>query len=266
MKLLARRAVLWAATLAFGAALAGPALAQDKIVVGAYPANPPWQFKNEKGEFEGFEIEMAKEIAKRLNIGIEFQDMGFQALFAATSSGRIDMAMASITITPERLKSQSFTQAHYDSDLGIASQKAKPIKSAEELKGKTIGVLSTSTGDKWTKENQAQYGVATIRGYNQQTEMLLDLAAGRVDGVVSDIPGMEFSFTKMKDLAVTARIKTGEQYGLMMKKGHPLLEKVNATVSAMKKDGTLGAIHKKWFGTDAPADGSTMQERPLPKE
>jgi polar amino acid transport system substrate-binding protein len=261
-----RRTVLWAASVVVGAALAGPALAQTKLAVGAYPANPPWQFKNEKGEFEGFEIEMVKEISKRLNLTPEFSDMGFQALFAATSSGRIDMATSSITITPERLKSQSFTQAHYDSDLGIASQKAKPIKSAEELKGKTIGVLSTSTGDKWTKENQAKYGVATIRGYNQQTEMLLDLAAGRVDGVISDIPGMEFSFTKMKDLAVTSRIKTGEQYGLMMRKGHPLLEPINTTITAMKKDGSLAAIHKKWFGTDAPADSSTMQERPLPKE
>ncbi|MHB2167452.1 ABC transporter substrate-binding protein [Alsobacter sp. R-9] len=263
---IARRTMLVAASLAMGAALAGPALAQEKLAVGAYPANPPWQFKNEKGEFEGFEVEMVREISKRLNLTPEISDMGFQALFAATSSGRIDMAISSITITPERLKSQSFTQAHYDSDLGIASQKAKPIKSPEELKGKTVGVLSTSTGDKWTKENQAKYGVATIRGYNQQTEMLLDLAAGRVDAVISDVPGMDYSFTKMKDLAVTSRIKTGEQYALMMRKNHPLLEKVNATVTAMKKDGTLPAIHKKWFGTDAPADSSTAQERPLPKE
>ncbi len=104
-----------------GAGRAGPG--PDQARGGSLSANPPWQFKNEKGEFEGFEVEMVKEIAKRLNLTPEFSDMGFQALFAATSSGRIDMAISSITITPERLKSQSFTQAHYDSDLGIASQK-----------------------------------------------------------------------------------------------------------------------------------------------
>ena len=61
-----RRTVLMAASFAVGAMLAGPVLAQQKITVGAYPSNPPWEFKNEKGEFEGFEIDLIKEIGKRL--------------------------------------------------------------------------------------------------------------------------------------------------------------------------------------------------------
>ena len=95
--------------------------------------------------------------------------------------------------------------------------------------------------------------------------MLLDLSAGRVDGVVSDVPGMEYAFTKMKGLAVDERIKTGEQYGLMMTKDHPLLGKINDALTEMKKDGTMPAIHKKWFGTEAPADSSTVTEAPMPK-
>jgi polar amino acid transport system substrate-binding protein len=95
--------------------------------------------------------------------------------------------------------------------------------------------------------------------------MLLDLNAGRVDAVVSDVPGMEYSFTRMKGLAVKERIKTGEQYGLMLGKDHPLLGKLNDALTEMKKDGTLAAIHKKWFGTDAPAGSSTVTEAPMPK-
>ncbi|MCP8937979.1 ABC transporter substrate-binding protein [Alsobacter sp. SYSU M60028] len=263
-----RRTFMMAALGAVGLAAiaAGPVAAQQKLAVGAYPSNPPWEFKNEKGEFEGFEIEVVKEVAKRIGVQTEIADMGFQALFAATSSGRIDVAVSSITITPERLKSQSFTQAYYDADLGMAAKKASGPKTLAELKGKTVGVLSTSTGDKWSKENQAKYGIAKINGYNAQNEMLLDLANGRVDAAISDVPGMEYSFLKMKDLAVAERIKTGEQYALMMRKGHPLLEKANDAITAMKKDGTLAAIHKKWFGTDAPADSSTAQVRPMPKE
>ena len=68
--------------LALGLAGIAPAVAQEKIVVGAYPANPPWEFKTESGAFEGFEIEVATEVAKRLGKPVEFQDMGFQALFA----------------------------------------------------------------------------------------------------------------------------------------------------------------------------------------
>src|SRR5687768_15704294 len=91
------------------AAFALPAVAAEKLVVGAYPSNPPWEAKNEKGEFEGFEVDLVKAIATTLNREVELQDLGFQALFAATSSGRIDMAISTITITQERLKSQAFT-------------------------------------------------------------------------------------------------------------------------------------------------------------
>jgi polar amino acid transport system substrate-binding protein len=264
MTSLTRRSTLLAASLALAAAFGGPALAQDKLAVGVYSSNPPWEFKNDKGEFEGFEVDLVKEVAKRIGATVELTPMEFQALFAATSSKRADIAISSITITPKRLESQSFAQAYYDADLGMAAKKASPINKLEDLKGKTVGVLSTSTGDIWSKENGPKYGFTT-KGYNAQTEMLLDLGNGRVDAVITDVPGLEFAFVKTPDLAVKDRIKTGEQYSLMMTKNHPLLEKVNDAISAMKKDGSLAAIHKKWFGTDAPADGSTLQARPLPK-
>ena len=121
----------------------------------------------------------------------------FQPLFAATSSGRIDVAISSITITAERLKSQSFTQPFYDSDMGIAAKTDSPIKGLADLKGKIVGVLSGSTGETWSKEHQATDGFAEVKGYNTQQDLLLDLGNGRVDAVVSDIPGMEYAFTKM---------------------------------------------------------------------
>jgi polar amino acid transport system substrate-binding protein len=264
MSFLSRRSVFAAAALAVAAAFVAPASAQEKLNVGVYSSNPPWEFKNDKGEFEGFEVDLVKEIGKRLNMGVELTPMEFQALFAATSSKRVDIAISSITITPKRLESQSFAQAYYDSDLGMAAKKASSLNKLDDLKGKTVGVLSTSTGDMWAKENQAKYGY-TIKGYNAQTEMLLDLGNGRVDAVITDVPGLEFAFVKTPDLVVKDRIKTGEEYSLMMTKNHPLLEKINAIIGDMKKDGSLAAIHKKWFGTDPQADSSTAKVKPLPK-
>jgi polar amino acid transport system substrate-binding protein len=251
---------------AFGIA-AGPAtaLAQDALNVGSYPNNPPFEYKAESGAFEGFEVDIVTEAAKRIGMTTNIEGYDFQPLFAATSSGRIDVAISSITITPERLKSQSFTQPYYDSDMGIATKTDSDIKGVADLKGKIVGVLSGSTGETWSKEHQATDGFAEVKGYNTQQDLLLDLSNGRVDAVVSDIPGMEYAFTKMQGLTVKERIKTGEQYGLMMTKDHPVLDKINGALTEMKKDGTLAAIHKKWFGSDAPADSSTMKEAPLPK-
>jgi polar amino acid transport system substrate-binding protein len=250
---------------AAGIAVSAGAAAADALVVGAYPSNPPFEYKTESGTFEGFEVDIVTEVAKRLGLETEISDLGFQALFAATASQRIDVAISSITITPERLQSQSFTQPYYDADMGIATRKDSAVNTQADLKGKIVGGLSGSTGEKWIKDNMEALGISEAKGYNAQQDLLLDLVAGRIDAAVSDVPGMEYAFLKMTDLAVKERIKTGEQYGLMMTKDHPLLEKANAALSEMKKDGTLAALHKKWFGTDSPAGSATITEMPIPK-
>ena len=84
--------------------------------------------------------------------------------------------------------------------------------------------------------------------------------------MVSDFAGMQYYFQKMKDLKIAERIPSpDDRYGLMMTKDHPLLGKVNDAVTAMKKDGTLAGIYKKWFGVDPEPNSSTVEERPLPK-
>ncbi len=76
---------------------------------------------------------------------------------------------------------------------------------------------------------------------------------------------MQYAFTKMKGLEVREPIKTGEQYGLMMTKDHPMLGKINDALTEMKKDGTMQKIHEKWFGTKAPEGSSTVTEASMPK-
>ena len=165
-----------------------PAVAADKLVVGAYPSNPPWEAKSEKGEFEGFEVDLARAVAKKMNRELELQDLGFQALFAATSSGRIDLAISTITITPERLKTQSFTQPYYDSDMALAAAEGNPLKSVADVKGKTLGALATSTGETWIRTNMEKYGISGIKTYNTQ------------QGIFSLIPGTAVSTVRSATL------------------------------------------------------------------
>ncbi len=256
--------------LAFAAAsaLAGltpnaPAWAET-LEVGAYPANPPWENKKEDGSFEGFEVDLVNEIGKRIGADINIQDLGFQALFAATSSGRIDMAISSITITDERLQNQSFTQGYYDSDMALATTKDSGVKSLADMQGKPVGVLSTSTGETWVKENTEKYGFGELKGYNAQQDLLLDVQAGRVAGAVSDMAGMQFAFMQMPTMHVVERIKTEDRYGIMMQKGSPNLQRVNDAITAMKEDGTLAALHKKWLGVDPDPGTSTVTVMELP--
>lgn len=242
------------APLTLAAALIAAPVLAETLAVGAYPANPPWEFKNEQSEFEGFEVDLVNEIAKRIGVDLEISDLGFQALFAATSSGRIDMAISTITITDERLQNQAFTQGYYDSDLGLVTNQ-EGVASLEELAGKPVGAIAASTGEKWIAENSATYGFGDYKSYTDQQGLLLDVANGRIAGGIGDILGFEFAAQQMPQLKVAQRIKTGETFGIMMPKGSPHLERVNAAITEIKEDGTLAKIYEKWLGT-TPAEGT----------
>jgi polar amino acid transport system substrate-binding protein len=254
-----------AVTAALAVLMAGAPIRAETLEVGAYPANPPWENKKEDGTFEGFEVDLVNEVGKRIGADINIQDLGFQALFAATSSGRIDMAISSITITDERLKSQAFTQGYYDSDMALATATNSGVTSLADMQGKVVGVLSTSTGETWANENKEKYGFSEIKGYNAQQDLLLDTQNGRVAGAVSDIAGLQFAFMQMPSMHVVERIATGDRYGIMMQKGSPLVERVNDAITAMKEDGTLAALHKKWLGAEPDAGTSTVTVLELPQ-
>ncbi len=262
MKLNMLASVFIAAGVALGS---GASALAETWQVGAYPANPPWENKKEDGTFEGFEVDLVHEIAKRAGAEVEIQDLGFQALFAATSSGRIDMAISTITITNERLQNQSFTQGYYDSDMALATAKDSGVTSLADMNGKPVGVLSTSTGEAWVQENMEKYGFSEMKGYNTQQDLLLDTQNGRVAGAISDIAGLQFAFQKMPAMHVVERIKQDDRYGIMLGKDSPLLERVNDAITEMKKDGTMAMLHEKWLGAPADPGTSTVEVLPIPQ-
>lgn len=259
-----RQVAVAAAGLGLTALLPPRAFAAQAVTVGAYPSNPPWEFKDADGTFQGFEVDVVKEVAKRVGLDATIADSGFQALFAGTTSGRIDMAVSSITITNDRLKNQSFTQPYYDSDGGVLTKASSTVKSTADLKGLTLGAIAASSGEAYIKKNADAFGLADTKSYNTQEQLLLDTANGRIDGAVGEVAGFYYAIKKMPGLKVAIRVPTGERFAVMMKKGSPLLQPVNDAISAMKKDGTMAAIHKKWFGVDAPAGSSTLTPLPVP--
>lgn len=259
------RRVIASMIAAAGLALTASAATAETIVVDSYPANPPWEYKTETGDFEGFEVEVARGVAERLGVDIEFQDMGFQALFAATSSGRIDFAISSISITNERLQNQSFTQPYYDSDGTVVGREDSTVASLEDLEGKVIGVVAGTTGEAWANENREALGITEVRSYNAQQDLLLDVQNGRVEGGAGEIAGFQYAMTQMPGLKILVRIPTGERFAMMARKDHPLIEQANDAITAMKEDGTMAEIHRKWFGVDPDEGTSTVTPMPVPQ-
>jgi polar amino acid transport system substrate-binding protein len=263
--MLINRRVLTGAVAGLALGLAAlPSLAQEVLRVGSYPANPPWENITENGDFVGFEVDIVNEVARRIGRTAEIEGYDFRALFVATASGRVDIVISSLTITDERLESQSFTQPYVEGAMGIGVRSGSEIDSLEDLRGVRIGTIATSFPEAWMNERADEIGFASNNSYDSTANMLTDLMAGRIDAVVNDIVGLRYAFSQMNGLEVSHEIITGERFAMMMPKDSPLLEEVNTAISAMKEDGTMAEIFERWMGV-APAEGSlTVTPLPIP--
>ena len=252
-----------AAASALLAGLAPAALADD-LTVGANIGNVPWEFEDEAGETVGFEIDLVNEIASRLGHTVTFENIPFNGLFSAVQSGRIDMAVSSITITQERLESVSFAQPYYDSDQSLTVRSDSGITDLAGMEGKVVGVDTGSTGDMYATERAEEAGFASISRYEGLAPAMLDLQAGRIDGYVSDIPALQYYTRDRDDLEVVARLETGEKYSIMFAKDSPLVEEVNDTITTLKEEGYLAELHEKWFGSTPEDTTSTVMVTDIP--
>ena len=254
----------FAAAFSVFAAIAGPAVAAE-WTVGANIGNVPWEFADAQGKFVGFEIDLVNEVAKRTGNTVKIENIPFNGLFPAVQSGRIQIAISSITITPKRLESLAFAQPYYDSDQSLSVLKTAKIDKLDDLSGKAVGVDTVSTGDIWTTENTAKYKIAKISRYEGLAPAMLDLAAGRIDGYISDIPAVEYYIKDKPQYRVAARIPTNERYSFMFAKNFADAGKINDTLTAMKKDGFVAKTHQKWFGSMPPAESSSVKVMDVPK-
>lgn len=241
-----------------------PAVAAD-WVVGANIGNVPWEFQDASGKFVGFEIDLINEVARRAGKTVAIENIPFNGLFPAVQSGRIQIAISSITITPKRLESLAFAQPYYDSDQSLTVLRTARIDKLEDLSGKSVGVDTASTGDIYATANTAKFKIANVSRYEGLAPAMLDLASGRIDGYISDIPAVEYYIKDKPQYRVAARIPTNERYSFMYAKNFPDAAKVDVALTALKKEGFVAATHKKWFGTVPPATSSSVVVMDAPK-
>ena len=238
--------------------LATSGLQAAEIVVGANIGNVPWEFQDAQGRFVGFELDLAREIGSRLDRPVEIVNIPFNGLFSAVQSGRIDIAVSSITITEKRLASVAFTQPYYDSAQSLTVGARNSAAGLDDMRGKVIGVDTGSTGDMWTTANQEKYGFAEIRRFEGLAPAMMDLQTGRLDGYISDIPSLEYYIKDKPFFKIIQRIETGESYSMMFAKNRSLVQQVDDIISDLKREGYIAELHKNWFGTIPATRSSTV--------
>jgi polar amino acid transport system substrate-binding protein len=228
-------------------------------IVGANIGNVPWEFQNAQGQFTGFEIELIDEVARRSGRTLQIENVPFNGLFPAVQSGRIQIALSSITITARRLQTLSFAQPYYDADQSLSVTKASAIAGLDGLSGRTVGVDTASTGDIWATSNQARYHIANVVRYEGLAPAMLDLATGRIDGYVSDLPAVAYYIKDKPQYRVAARIASGERYSFMFAKTFADAGRIQSALTGMKQEGFIAKLHLKWFGFLPGPDSATVR-------
>jgi polar amino acid transport system substrate-binding protein len=153
-------------------ATATPAPANDwarvkqagKIVVGVAANYPPFEFYNSSYQLDGFDIALMRELAKRMGVQVEFQDFAFDGLLDALRVGQIDLAIAAISATPDRLQLVDFSNVYYfSSDAALVRVDfSKPLRSPVDFKGLKIGVERGSTFNAWAQQNIVDQGLTPL--------------------------------------------------------------------------------------------------------
>jgi octopine/nopaline transport system substrate-binding protein len=273
-------AIVWA--LSSSLAVVGPAQAQDlpkEIRIGTEGAFAPFNFTNPDGTLGGFEIELADDLCKRIEIPCKVEAQSYDSLIPSLNAGKIDAIMAAMQITPKREEviafslpysstGQTFATTKDNSLAGLPdtgkvfslqSNEAGALEEIEKLKplleGKTIGVQGGAISEAFLEKYMN--GVVTLRAYKSTEQHDLDLISGRLDAVFTSPAYLATSIKKPGNetmLIAGPRFQggilgRGNAVGLR-KSDTALKEKFDAAVKAAQADGTVERLSAKWFGFD----------------
>jgi ABC-type amino acid transport substrate-binding protein len=222
----------------------------SEITVGSDIPYPPFEF-GRAPNYEGYDIDIVNEVAKRIHTKVNYVDTSFDTIFRDLAQGKFDMVASSTTITPEREQEVDFSQGYYETDQSLTVTTDSDIKSVDDLPGKTVGAQKGTTGADFA-ENETDAG--SVRTYGEVDDAFNALKAGQVDAVINDFSSSEDAVNAKGGLVIAQKIVTKEVYGLAFQKGNTDLEDaVNGALTEMKKDGTFTKIYKKWFKQAPPA-------------
>lgn len=222
---------------------------ENIITIGMDDSFPPMEFRDKNNNLIGFDIDVANEISKRLNVKIEFKPTDWGGVIQSLKSKRFDIILSALSVTDERKKEIDFSNPYIlEKQVLVVKKDNTTIKSAEDLKGKIVGVQLGSTSENALKPFVAN--VKEVKKYDKNTEALQDLAIGRTEVVVVDeLVARYYIKEHSEKYKILEKDLGSEPIAVGFRKDDTeLKEKFNKVIDEMQKDGTMAKISSKWFG------------------
>ena len=240
-------------------------LAKGKLIMGFDEAYPPMGFVNEDGEHVGFDIDLAKEVTKRLGVELVLQPISWDAKELELNGGNIDCIWSGLTITDERKEQMLFTMPYLANEQIMVVKADSGIASVADVTGKVLGTQAGSASVDVLEANpQVKESLAEIALSDDFVAALMDLKLGGIDVLLIDSVVGNYYIAQQADpteFAVLPEVLQAEEYGIAVRKDEvTLADAINAKLIEIAEDGTLDTIRAAWFANDVTTIAKYAEE------
>lgn len=216
------------------------------MTVGFCASYPPFESRKDAQNYEGFDVDLAKALTKKLGVKVKFVDSEWQGLIPGLGKGDYDVLITCMAASETRGKQVTFSKPYYKmGSIVLVKKTNQSIKGKDNLAGKVVGVqLGTADEMSATKIK----GIKELKRYNNPPEVVMDLKSGRIDAAVMGYVYSLDLLKKEKDLKMVGKqFDTLDIVMVSGKNSQTLISKLNKALEEIKADGTYGKIEAKWL-------------------
>ena len=218
----------------------------ETLVMATNAEFPPYEYW-EGEKVVGIDAEIAEAIAEELGMELKIEDMAFDSIITAVTSGKADIGAAGMTVTEDRLENVNFSDTYATATQVVIVTEDSDITSPDDLVGKKVGVQLGTTGDIYAEDIED----ATIERYNKGFEAVQALMQNKIDAVIIDNQPAKVFVTENEGLKILEEAFTDEEYAIAIAKDNTeLLEKVNTALANLKESGKLDEIVAKYIDAE----------------
>lgn len=222
-------------------------ISDGTLTVGSDIPSAPFEF-GDPPDYEGFDIDLINAIAEDLGLKVKIVEEDLPVILAGQWEGRFDLSITSASITDKHEKHVDFGDPYFETEQSLLVRKDGPIQSIDDITADTVaGAEAGTTGETYARDNTD----AEVRTFKSPGEIDA-LVDGEVEAVFQDLLVTVQAAKDREGLAVVQTFPTGEQYGIVFRKGSSLLEPINESLQRLKDDGTLAEVYMKWFDQEPP--------------
>ncbi len=243
------------------------ALAEETITVATNPEYPPFEYV-EGDATVGYDIDLIDAIAKKVGFEYVVEAMDFDAVTSAVATNPNTVGLSGISITDERKLSVNFSNGYINAGLVVIVKADSGYETADQLKGKLIGVQLGTTSDFAAEEIT---GLENVAQYKSFLNAVMDLRGNKIDAVIIDKPVGQAILASLNDpsLVIVDMGLQADWYGIEVNKANTeLLDKINAALAELEAEGFMEQLAVKYFSGDAEetAEVETAEEEPAEVE